>query len=860
MHRSGTSMITRGLHDAGLHLLGPGAERFIDAADDNPEGFWENAAIVACNDDLLEAAGGAWDNPPALLPQGADDPRVAHVNEAATRALDGLRAHRPWGFKDPRVCLTAAYWLDLEPELHFVVCVRHPLEVALSLKRRNQNSYSLGLALWERYYTSVLELVPPERRIVSHYDSFFTDPEGELRRLCEFAGLEPVAPHVRADLRHHTIDVSLADADVSPALRALYADLCREAGVALAPEPPSDEGRVRRLVLDGAVAERHAAQRQQAIDRLEERLEERETQLRREKSVTEANLRARVRELEVDLGEAVRGISELEQLTRRTAARVEVIVETVTLVRVRRKLGSLKARAAKRVRSRAVQPARKLASRGKRRVVPRARAVVKRAPEPAQDVLRRGRRVVARARGRALPAPPRVTRRPQTDWKPEYERLVAASVPDGEAWLVLAPGSPRAARRARSRPAAPFPEATAATGADLAFVAELEGLRFQGYRRLAVPAPARQWFNEHVALRDHVAGRYRVLGDDAGGVVFDLTTRAESGPRSLRAEVAQLVASSTSPPAILDWTEVDISRELEGMTTFVPPDGDTLPYLDASVEIVVVNGSHDVREARRVASGYVITVESGTSGPLSVRTVEPIGDARPAQPARPRTLVWTSDPSRDERWRTLLADVVADAGAAVRFGDVDSDGIDFPDHDIVVIVEPYVLPLPGSLEAAAAFVAGDPTAAVAGKVVRRDGRLEAAGGTVFSDRSVALVGNGSDDVNGPWHEYVRPVCWAPGVVAASTALWTKVTAPAYVAGRAFVREWCSEVWASGGRVVYHPSVQAVRLVRDAGEASIPLQESAWQRVLDLRPRRPASLHDGEWRYLIAHDDVEACRG
>lgn len=40
--------------------------------------------------------------------------------------------------------------------------------MALSLKRRNQNSYSLGLALWERYYATVLELLPADRRIVTH--------------------------------------------------------------------------------------------------------------------------------------------------------------------------------------------------------------------------------------------------------------------------------------------------------------------------------------------------------------------------------------------------------------------------------------------------------------------------------------------------------------------------------------------------------------------------------------------------------------------------------------------------------------------------------------------------------------------
>ena len=76
-------MITRGLRDSGLVLLGTEDDVLIEAADDNP-------AIVAGNDDLLEATGGAWD------------------------------------------------------------------------KRRNQNSHSLGLALWERYYANALDTVPAD--------------------------------------------------------------------------------------------------------------------------------------------------------------------------------------------------------------------------------------------------------------------------------------------------------------------------------------------------------------------------------------------------------------------------------------------------------------------------------------------------------------------------------------------------------------------------------------------------------------------------------------------------------------------------------------------------------------------------
>ncbi len=227
-----------------------------------------------------------------------------------------------------------------------------------------------------------------------------------------------------------------------------------------------------------------------------------------------------------------------------------------------------------------------------------------------------------------------------------------------------------------------------------------------------------------------------------------------------------------------------------------------------------------------------------------------------------RVLVWSSADAADDAWRAHLAARAAAAGADLRMAEIASTELpdDSGPYDVIVVVEPNVLPLPGAIEAAIALAAADPGAAVAGKVLRADGTLEAAGGTVFFDRSVGLIAHASPDVRAPWHEFVRPVCWAPGLVAASGALWSRVPGPGSLTGRAFLREWCADVWASGGAVVYQPTVAAVRVTGDGGEPTVPLHESAWQRVLDLRPLRPSELGDGHWRYLVAHDDVEACRG
>ena len=925
MHRTGTSMITRALHDSGLHLVGTDADELVDAAEDNPEGFWENKAVVSCNDELLEATGGAWDNPPALPPVAVDDPRVAHVADASTTALAALRQHDHWGFKDPRTCLTAAYWLDLEPELRFVVCVRHPIEVALSLKRRNQNSYSLGLALWERYYAAVLDQVPAERRIVTHYDTFFVDPEGEMARLCTFAGLEPAVPRVRSELRHHMTAIDLGDAGVSDRVRSLYAALCREAGAPPTPEAPRDDGRVRRLILDGAVAQRHADQRQAAIDRLQEREEE----FRAAHATAEAELRQRLRGLEQAHRDKVRDLEAQMAATRLTALESETartlaaLSESVARIEARTRraearsvLGAMAraARAAARqlpppaqqslrrarrlaqraaaepsptareMRKRALQqvrtgathlppPARQAVRQGRAAYrqaatapLPAAKATVRRLPEPTQRLARRA----WAARGRIWHAPSRHTdtapKPPPTPkgpaprlWKGAYEQMVCAAWTGHDPWLVVAPGSPADVRDVRSPRATPFPDIGGGRplADDLSHVAHLEALRYTGHRHLVLPEGSRPWFRQQTELRDHIVRTYHTIADrpDAGAM-FDLCQPAGAGTPSLRAAIDELATDGARPPAVLDCTRLGVATELPDLAVFTPPPGDRLPYLDGSVDVVVVEGSNDTGEAARVARLGVITVAPGSTG-AAVMSVDGTG----AGTAGPRVLVWSA-PAADPRWQPALAERVEQAGARLLVSPFDTGDVEpaeLADHDVVLTLEPHVLPLPGAIRVAAAAAAADPSSAVAGKVLRNDGRLESAGGTVFFDRSVALIAGDSAHVRAPWHEYVRPVCWAPGLVAAAAALWARVPGPTTPNGRAYLREWCAAAWAQGGAVVYHPDVAAVRVSGDGDEPSIPLESSAWQRVLDLRPPRPAELSDGAWRYLLAHDDVEACR-
>jgi hypothetical protein len=497
-----------------------------------------------------------------------------------------------------------------------------------------------------------------------------------------------------------------------------------------------------------------------------------------------------------------------------------------------------------------------------------ARAVVQRLPDPARRATRRAWVATARAQRKVgqhisnpAPRPDPVPKGPPARlWKGAFKAMVDAAWTGDAPWLVVTPGSPSFVSRARSPRATRFPESRGGRplADDLSHTAHLEAQRFAGYRHLVVPEGSRPWFRQRVELRDHLVRSYRTAVDEAGaGLVFDLGQAPEPGTRSLRAAIEELAADRDGAPAVLDCTHHALEAELPDLAVFSPAHRQScLPYLDHSVDVVVAEPDHDLRDARRVAALGVITVATGDIGPV-VRSVEAVAPA--AGSVAPRVLVW-SGPATDPRWEPALAERAEQAGASLLVGRIGADGFEaVADHDVVVALEPHVLPLPGSIRTAAAAAAADAAAAVAGKILRANGTLEAAGGTVFFDRSVALIAESSADVRAPWHEYVRPVCWAPGLVAAASPLWTSVHGPVALEGRAYLREWCAALWSGGSTVVYHPDVVAVRVAGDGGEPSIPLEESAWQRVLDLRPPRPPELTDGTWRYQLDHDDVEACR-
>ena len=317
MARSGTSMVARLLNRCGLWLGEEGD--LLPPAPDNPDGFWENTRLIAVNEMILSAFGGAWDYPPAFPAGWVEDARLADARILAADTIASLAGHAPWGWKDPRTSLTFPFWERLLPDARVILCLRNPLEVVRSL-RAWSHSPELGLTLWYQFNAALLDAVPPERRLVTHYDSFFHQPETALRRLLVFAGIP--ATHatvtealgaVALRLRHHRLTTAdLHTAGVSPALLDLYTALCAEAevtesvGVAAggAGSRPARALATHRMATDGAT-ERVGGLNRAVVDAMDLRAEVRGLKAQAaEAHAANTHLRAWAAELEGRLAAA----------------------------------------------------------------------------------------------------------------------------------------------------------------------------------------------------------------------------------------------------------------------------------------------------------------------------------------------------------------------------------------------------------------------------------------------------------------------------------------------------------------------------------------------------------------------------
>lgn len=339
------------------------------------------------------------------------------------------------------------------------------------------------------------------------------------------------------------------------------------------------------------------------------------------------------------------------------------------------------------------------------------------------------------------------------------------------------------------------------------------------------------------------------------------------------ADFEKLIADCRSrfgrDPAVLDWhTGLGLGTIFPGLAIFAPPTepgSDDLPYLDRSIDLVVVPfpDRAALAEAHRVAVGAVATLrdaeEADDRG--SDRAGDDDGDDAAltldvewlpgSPPPTPRTtsiviptyngvaltvaclaavqstvppdfgveIVVVDDGSTDDTWDvvTRLAkqdDRIKPVRNETNRGFIDAcnRGASVAEGEILLFLNNDTEPEAGWLPPLLGTFRNHPAVgAVGAKLVYPDGRLQEAGAVVFRDGSGANFGRG-DDPDHPLFNYVRDVDYCSGaVLATERSLFREIGGfdaryrPAYYEDT----DYCLAVRQHGFRVLYQPDADVI---------------------------------------------------
>lgn len=239
MHRSGTSALGGTLNALGA----TGPKNLLDADLANPRGYWESGLLKLAHTDLLAAAGSTWHDWRQLDPQWLKSPAAEGHHHKIKAILTSEFADQPLFFvKDPRICrfvpLVSSILAEMEVEAVAFLPVRNPLEVALSLERRDGLSLPKSLLLWLRH---VLEAEHHSRHMPRYFlrhEEVVTDWQQHLSRAAKATGVvwptglgkaqAEIEQFLTPDLHHQraTIEDLQNHPDVTPLVRTTYDILC----------------------------------------------------------------------------------------------------------------------------------------------------------------------------------------------------------------------------------------------------------------------------------------------------------------------------------------------------------------------------------------------------------------------------------------------------------------------------------------------------------------------------------------------------------------------------------------------------------------------------------------------------------
>jgi hypothetical protein len=205
MHRSGTSALGGLINKMGLKTGGP----LIQAGEDNKKGFFERIDVVLQDDYLMQRQKVhyshntyKYDALVGIRDVLNDDGSFFKEGNRGLAFLNNPDSY-PWMLKDPRLCITLRTWLPL---LKFIPAIlftyRHPMDVALSMNKREFERYAVnkGLRLWYIYNKRAVLQSQDLCRVITSHRKVMQQPKAEIDRIhSELHSCGVPVPHTLSD-------------------------------------------------------------------------------------------------------------------------------------------------------------------------------------------------------------------------------------------------------------------------------------------------------------------------------------------------------------------------------------------------------------------------------------------------------------------------------------------------------------------------------------------------------------------------------------------------------------------------------------------------------------------------------------
>lgn len=186
MHRSGTSTAMSALSSMGINI----GSAFHPAGQDNPKGFFEDKDLNSLNIEMLDHIGQTWSSLSLIEEKDVIElQKVGYLEKAKNILLGKISAYENFGFKDPRTSKLLRFWIkvfdSIDVKVNYLLCMRNPLSVALSVNKRNKINLRKAYMLWLSYNLTVIEEISPYAVTVIDYDNLVEQPKTEMAHIAK---------------------------------------------------------------------------------------------------------------------------------------------------------------------------------------------------------------------------------------------------------------------------------------------------------------------------------------------------------------------------------------------------------------------------------------------------------------------------------------------------------------------------------------------------------------------------------------------------------------------------------------------------------------------------------------------------